>query len=277
MVGLNKRIKMVVDKINKFLSSKDFTLNESIKYEVEKLSGYSFQRQFMQDNEKSPEKTLRLSSAGKCPRQQAYKYHGYEPAGKEIDSRAKIIFWVGDLIELTVVELARLAGVPLFATGFRQLTVEFSVDDTIIKGHPDGIILDKSGTTLLEVKSMSDYGFKNFEKGIIDDGYIAQANTYMSVLDIKQTVFVAINKNNSVIEEKIVKRDDKIVKNIINNFRNIINTTKDDLPPRAFEPGKKDFYPWNCLYCPYWKHCIPNAEKVLVGKSYKLKVKKEKK
>jgi len=269
---------MVVDKINQYLSSKNFTINDSIKYEVEKLAGYTFQRQFMSDNEKSPEKTLRLSSAGKCPRQQAYKYHGYKVAGKEIDGRAKIIFWMGDLVEIIVTDIAVLAGVKLLATGFKQLTVKFTVDDTIITGHPDGLIMNNGELTLLEVKSMSDYGFKKFEKGDIDDSYIAQVNTYMASLNLKEALFVAINKNNGMLAEKIVKRDDKIIQNITNNFRTIINSTKEDLPARMFgKPDSRGFYPWQDLYCPYWQTCLPNAEKVLSGKAYKLRIPKTKK
>ena len=260
---------MLVDKINKYLNSKELTINEYIKYEIEKLAGYTFQRQFMEDNE-SKSGVLRLSQSGKCARQLAYKYHGFEPKGKEIDGRAKIIFWMGDLVEMIVTELARLAGVPLLATGFRQLTVKFPIDEIVITGHPDGIIMDNGELILLEVKSMSDYGFRNFEKGIINEGYIAQTNSYMDVLKIKKCLFVAINKNNGVMEEKLTKYNPKIVKETIKSFRDVINSTKEDLPPRKHNPDKKGKLPWQCLYCSYWGYCRPKAKKVLSGKSYKL-------
>ena len=266
---------MLVDKINQYLNSEKLTINEYIKYEIEKLAGFTFQRQFMEDNE-SKSGALRLSQSGRCARKLAYQYHGFEPNGKEIDGRARIIFWMGDLVEMIVTELARLAGVPLLGTGFRQLTVEYPLDDVVITGHPDGIILDNGEPVLLEVKSMSDYAFERFEKGVIDEGYIAQTNSYMDILKIKKCLFVAIDKNNGVMAEQVTNYDPKVVQDNITIFREVINSTKDDLPPRKYEPDKKGKLPWQCLYCPYWKICYPTAEKVLTGKRYQLFERKKK-
>ena len=260
---------MVVDKINKYLNSKELRIDEAIKYEIEKLAGYTFSRQFMEDNEGSGK--LRLSASGHCPRKLAYKYHKFEPKGKEIDGRARIIFWMGDLVEMIITELARLAGVPLLATGFRQLTVEMDVDGEKITGHPDGLILDNGEIILLEVKSMSDFAFTKFDKkGEIDDGYLSQVNCYMDCLNIKKTLFVALDKNNAVMSEKLVKYDQNYVKKAINGFREVLNSTKNSLPKPRYKADEKGFYPWQCLYCNFWGYCHPNAKKVLVKNRYKL-------
>src|SRR3990167_3186760 len=102
--------KMIVDKINKYLSEAGKTIEESLRYDVEKLAGAAFQRQFMDSEVYDAKGKLWFSGIGKCVRQQAYKFHGFEKKGKEIDARAKLAFFTGDLVELTIVSLAKLAG-----------------------------------------------------------------------------------------------------------------------------------------------------------------------
>jgi len=264
---------MIVDKINKYLSSKNLTLNEYILSEISLLAKYTFRRQFMENFELTEGK-LRLSGCGSCARRLAYAYFGYEPSGKEIDSRAKIVFWMGDLVEITVIELAKLAGVKVLATGLNQITVKLNIEGVEIEGHPDGFLLNNGELILLEVKSMSDYGFNSFQKGEIDDGYLSQVNAYMHVLNLNKTIFVAINKNSGVMHEVIVKKDNKIVDKLIKNLKTVIKSSPDKLPKIECKPNSKGFYDWHALYCPYWKICLKNAEKVLVGKSYKLKCSK---
>lgn len=268
---------MIVDKINSYLSGQEYSLNEHIRYEIEKLSGAMFKRQFMSNEKRDNRGTISLSSIGKCPRQLAYGYHGIEKNGKEIDSRAKIIFWTGDLIEFTIVGLAKLAGVTLIATGLQQVAVNFKLNEKVLKGHPDGIVVGDK-LRLLEIKSMSSYGFKKFEAGEIDPSYLAQINCYMEALGLDECIFVALSKDSGVLGERIVRKDPAIVHKCRLNALKVVESTPERLPAQPPEYGANDkgFYTWNCLYCAYYKTCRPNAEKVLINKSYKLKEKKEK-
>lgn len=273
---------MIVDKINKYISSNGKTVNEEICNEVSKLAGWAFKRQFFSNDEPASKGTIRLSSCGRCPRQIAYAYHGIEKKGKEQDSRSKMVFWLGDLVELTVINLAKAAGVNLEFTGLNQITVKFSVNGTEIEGHPDGICIDEE-KYLLEVKSMTSYGFEKFEAGEIDDGYVAQVNAYMESLGLTWCVFVAINKESGVMHEKILIKDPAIIEKIRKSLVSVLQSTTEKLPEAPYKPNEKGLYPWNCLYCSWWGKCHPTAEKVLIGKSYKLKepqpikTKKEKK
>lgn len=267
---------MIVDKINEYLTKNEKTINEAIFYEVGKLASWTFRRQFANEGERETKGKLWLSSIGKCPRQLAYGYHGIEKLGKEIDSRSKIVFWTGDLVELTVVNLAKMAGVPVFATGFDQLTVKLTINEKDVFGHPDGLVLN-GALRLLEVKSMSSYGFEKFEAGEIDDSYLAQVNCYLEALSLNEAVMVALNKESGVLSERIIVKDKAIVDKCTTNGAIVLMSTPDKLPdpPKEYAPNDKGFYPWQCLYCSWWGRCRTNAEKVLVGKSYKLKEKKE--
>ncbi|MEN6414404.1 MAG: hypothetical protein ABFC84_16830 [Veillonellales bacterium] len=268
---------MIVDKINQYLTKNEKTINEAIFYDIGKLASWTFRRQFANEEGRETKGKLYLSSIGKCPRQLAYAYHGFEKKGKEIDSRAKIVFWTGDLVEMTVTNLAKLAGVNLLATGLQQITVDFPVNGTVVKGHPDGLVLN-GNLYLLEVKSMSGYGFEKFEKGEVEESYLAQVNCYLDALHLNEAIMVALNKESGVLAEKRIVKDMAVVERCKKNAEAVLHSTPENLPPapKEYDRNDKGFYPWQCLYCAYWGHCRTNAEKVLVKNSYKLKEKEVK-
>jgi hypothetical protein len=70
----------------------------------------------------------------------------------------------------------------------------------------------------------------------------------------------------------MIYRDPLLIESIKSKLATVLIATKETLPaaPEDLNPVK-GYYPWNCLYCAYWGTCRIGAEKVLVGKSYKLK------
>lgn len=256
---------MIVDKINAFLNAAGKTIDDVILQDVGALSRWAFSKQFGEKEERSG--ALRLSSIGRCMRQQAYKLLNTAENGKAIDARAKVVFFMGDLTELAVVALARAAGCDVSATGAEQAGV--NIDG--VTGHPDGVVLDSGKRYLLEVKSMSSFSFKDFERGIIDEGYRYQCNAYMHALSLEQCVIVALNKDAGVLAEQIIRIDPVIVAEIKRRIKRLTAVTEDTLPERPYQPDSKGFLPWQCLYCPFWGTCWPKAEKVLVSNRYKLK------
>lgn len=267
---------MIVDKVNLYLSQKDLQVDESLRYEIEKMAGVSFKRQFMSKDEPVTKGKLRLSACGKCPRQNAYKFHGVEPKGKELDGRARMIFFQGDMVECALIGLIRLSGVPLLATGLQQDEIKFQINGATITGHPDGYFWHEDELYLLEVKSMSSYSFERFEKGDISEDYIAQTNAYMNKRkSVRKCCLVAMNKDNGILAEKIIERDEGVVSDVRNNLLSVLHSTLEKLPPPPpkYGPNEKGFYDWRCLYCSHWGHCRTNAERVLIKNSYKLKEK----
>lgn len=261
---------MLVDAIYKYLAENK-SLNESLKYEVEKLAGWSFKRQFQE--EKDSKSGLSLSGCGACPRKLGYRFHGIETKGKEMDARGNVVFFMGDMAELMVLGLARASGLAVTATGLNQVTCSIKVGETEIKGHPDGILFKDGETFLIECKSMADHSFKAFEKGDIDYGYECQINAYLEALNLTKCVIVAVNKNNGVLGEKLIVKSPEIVKDIRANLLKVLKSTPEKLPERMYSPNDDGFLPWQCCYCPAWKTCWPEAEQVLVKNAYKLKVK----
>lgn len=261
---------MIVNRINDYLSGPGAKVPPLIAIAVGNLAEHSFNRQFGETQEK--QKTIRLSSIGRCIRQQAYNVLGVEENGKQIDSRARMIFFAGDMAEIAIVQVAKLAGCDIIDCGADQKTIVLDG----IEGHPDGIYNDYPHSNLsylLEVKSMSSFSFKDFERGILQEGYQYQINAYMEALGLSQAIVVALNKDAGVLAEMIVSKDAAVVSDIKKRISFLKNVKADKLPERPFGPNEKGHLPWNCLYCGHWKTCWPKAEKILVSNKYKLSVK----
>jgi hypothetical protein len=252
---------MIVDKVNACLNAEGQTINEALIKEVGDMASYAFMRQFGEREDKP--KTIRLSSIGRCLRQQAYNLLGFEQTGKQIDARAKMVFFMGDLTELAVVALAKAAGCQITACGKEQKTVE--IDGVL--GHPDGLIDNK---TLLEIKSMSSYSFDEFQQSKIDEGYRYQCNAYMEALTLDETCIVGLNKDAGVLHEIIIHKDPDIVKDIRARITTLKAVSETTLPERPYAPNEDGFYPWQCRYCGFYKTCLPTAQLVLKRNAYKL-------
>ena len=265
---------MVVDKINAWLTSQEKSLEDGMQWiyqqEYAQLSGWAFRRQFLMQRKES-NGDLRFSSSGKCVRALAYAFHQMETEGKEVDSRGMRTFFMGDMTEIMIVLLAKISGVPIFGYGLQQPRIKLTIGDKEIFGHPDGFVVDEGEILLVEVKSMNDKGYDRFEKGTIDEGHIFQMNANMEAAGVNRAVYVAFNKNTSVLGERVVHKDPDIVSLLRNNLYSVLCSTPDSLPERPFQPNEKGTLPWQCLYCAHHKTCWPAAQKVLVKNAYKLK------
>ena len=254
---------MIVDKINTYLSTEGKTVNQAILDDVGSLAKYAFFRQFGVREAKTPE--IWLSSVGHCVRQQAYNLLGFTPNGKEIDSRAKMVFFQGDMTELAIIQLARQAGCDISDCGMTQAKAELDG----ARGRVDGILHD-NGNSLVEVKSMASYAFERFEGGDVEQ-FLHQTNAYMHALGLGRAVIVGLNKDSGVLHEHVLNKDLSVVDDIKKRIATIRAATKENLPSRPFGPDEKGMLPWNCLYCAHSKTCWPNSGKVLVKGRYKLK------
>ena len=261
---------MLVDKINAYLSTSGLEIPEAMRQEIAKLAVGSFASKFGLREERK-QKTPYFSSIGKCLRAQAYDLLGFEPNGKEIDSRAKMIFFQGDMVELAVIQIAKLARCNIADCGLDQETLDYNG----MRGRADGIlILPSEERLLVEVKSMPSYRFEQLERGVIDDSYRYQCNAGMLAASLSRTVFVAMNKDSGVLHEAIIDRDSAICADIEKRLETLKTVSKETLPVRPYAPDAKGFYPWCCRYCAHFKTCLPNSELVLVKNAYKLKEKK---
>lgn len=199
-----------------------------------------------QDNYKS--NGLRASNSGKCTRQLAYLYHGFE--GQKLNWRARLVFKLGHQIEADLVDIAQHYGLTDMQ---RECSLEIA--GKAISGHIDGIL---NGDTIVDFKSCTTYSMKAAKKGDVGD-YVYQMNFYMHALGLKQALLVYYCKETSALHEVILKYDPLIVNQIIEKFTKVIQSAKDNLPDRDYGPTKTGLLPWQCSYCSYVTQCYENT------------------
>tara|TARA_R110000787_G_scaffold89251_3_gene189024 strand:+ start:8668 stop:9705 length:1038 start_codon:yes stop_codon:yes gene_type:complete len=276
--------------------------------------GKMFLRQ-LEEGESPSTGGLRLSSSGKCQRALAYDYHHYKPNGFKGDGSSPIVFATGDILEMIIVTALEEAiiGTPLemYYTGLNQKTVSLGVPLTEgrqakVSGHPDGMMrvpaynetLDEFTMVnlILEIKSMSDYGFKMFrKKGLTkDDSYFYQQQSYQLAMtqegkaDFNWSYVLAFGKN--VTSKDCELEEDGSVTNlhplvggylagcddtkreIQDRLREVILSDSPEEFPRVMSPAtapkKKGQLGFPCDWCSHWKTCWPTAREEVVSSGF---------
>lgn len=148
-------------------------------------------RQLTRKKEAREKGVIRASEIGMldtCARKFWYTYH--LPASKEPLSGVTVMkFLYGDIIEETTLTLAKAAG---HDVQDEQAQVEFTLGDYTVRGHIDCTIDD----VLVDVKSTTTYGMRNFEAGRGGDkfGYRAQLNIYSIGTGVTNKGWVVVDK-----------------------------------------------------------------------------------
>jgi hypothetical protein len=214
-----------------------------------------FKYYYEQEKSREWSNGLRMSNAGKCARALAYQYHGFK--AEPLSGRARMVFRLGDLVEQDLVDAA------LKVSNFKGMQQEcsFELDGQIINGHVDGYITEDDGNSVgVDFKSISDFGFKNAQKGEVDYSYVCQAHCYMKAMGWNKFLVVFYKKHTSHLCEVVIDWNEKVWMQIKNRFRSVFKSTKENMPDREYQPNDKGKLPWQCSYCAYSNHCWPEAE-----------------
>ena len=135
----------------------------------------------------------------------------------EPDPQLKRIFYAGHRIETWVVyDLKKRADLRVWEkddTTGRQHRREWLGGHIVC--HADGIVSfedDEDDLAILEIKSMNDANFKKFVTHGIKSAnrkYYRQSTMMMAMFNIRRTLFVSYNKNNSQYHAKIIPFDEE--------------------------------------------------------------------
>lgn len=256
-------------RINEYLSGKGRTLHETLLAEASKRTTYSFRRQLMVAREDMPG-VLRMSSGGQCIRKQWFRFKGVE--GEPLTARTLNTFLMGDICEVGLSILGRLAGWQLTGKpdGEDQLTTK--VGNMEIHGHPDDLLFvpEESKYYLLEYKTMSEYSYRRFEKEGMDEtwGYLTQCALYCRALGVGEAILVGMCKNTGHITDHVIKSDMVLAEKADARWRTILD--KADMPDREHCEVPEKIYNRKtktydetgratldivCQYCPFKKTC----------------------
>lgn len=245
-----------------------------LKDKLERLyTDIGLERAKSQDNN-----VFRASSAGRCARALAYQWLGYTP--EPIQARGIRVFRHGDIIEEAIDKDCDLYkekyGEDILTD--RQLEGEFKLtDNKVVTCHIDGITKNNGEEIIVNIKTISDLGFRMIERGVIDYGHQCQAHCEMKAINekygkkIDKALYYYYKKNTSHDSEYIIHWDNKIMEEIEKRFISVLKCDKDNLPERELERhgGLKDKMGFPCTYCAYNKHCFPDREvQIIKGKPY---------
>ena len=209
---------MIADKIDEYIAGKD---RDGFKHPVKKEAidelmanaggqlATNIRRQLMPREHKPRDGRLFPSEATKCARSLLYKFH--DVPGEPLTGNAVMKFLVGDLIETSFTLLSGLTG---RAIENNNLKIPVVIGGIERSGAIDGTTKKSTSgqNRLVEIKSMSAWSYKSFmEQGLSDDfGYMGQLAVYhraalkLKLVTSKDSLYLAMNKDNQDIHEKLI-------------------------------------------------------------------------
>lgn len=265
-----------------YLASSGKRLDAALLREAGARCTRSIERQLMQERESSKGK-LRASSAGQCARKLWYTYTGQE--GEPLQPRALMTFLCGDLMEVGLSVVARLAGWKMIGKSGNP-DEEPSLDVVLpsgkmVQGHPDDLLHNEEEQKfyLVEFKSANEYGFEEFVKNGLSDtfGYATQVSLYLDSLSLKHGIVCYVCKTNGQIADRVVSRDASLVAKAKLRLDGIlagqepgrehspVPETEYDRKTKRREPTGMMVLPVQCAYCAFrdkcWAGCVTKETK----------------
>jgi len=159
-----------------------------------------------QNKKDQPPNPFRASRAGHCIRAMAYDVLGVK--GEPLTPRRSAVFRHGHIIDSVLKQDLKQA------MGDKFLNLDkIGRDSCVIEGvkityEPDGAFQTDDGNIgIVEIKTMSDYGFNRALKGEIDRIYLCQAWVYHFGTSFNPVVFLCYRKETSHFVEVVFDRN----------------------------------------------------------------------
>lgn len=192
---------LLADKIRNYLESTDKRMDEAVLAETVKRMRLVLVRDLMQPRDTRAGKESNTLYTGACARKSRLTFDGAER--DPLRARTLLKFLLGDLVELSVLAIARLAGCHIEDNNI-DLTIE-GEDGVNVPVHPDGRYTDPSQQEIkhynVEIKSCDSRTFDAWmANGGPDDawGYLTQASVEIKAwreagIPVMSTIFVAVS------------------------------------------------------------------------------------
>ena len=164
---------------------------------------------------KHPGNPFRLSNSGRCARALAYQRFPTAFKAEPLAARVLMVLEEGKRVDKWLKEEFRKHCAKEWGNEEREFYIE--VEGVKVYGHGDGVpTLDKYGATVAELKSMSNYGFRNALQGKMDYAYRCQLNSYVVSERFNNALWVCYRKETSHLLElfcskKIAKVETRIL------------------------------------------------------------------
>lgn len=187
------------------------------------------------------------SEAGSCMRKIWFSYK--KP--KELDIDVLKIFEMGNLLHGFISDVLKSEKNPHIDLLEKEASFELRVDDIIIAGRTDDVVLVKSEdkTFIIEVKSI-----KNINYAEPSESHVMQLQIYMHATKIHDGILLYIEKNTLQGKSFIIKYDKMIAEKAFERFKILHECiTKNKIPEAEAMLKEKD--KWMCRFCNYAEEC----------------------
>lgn len=209
---------LLADPIRAYLESHEKRVDEAVLADTVKRMRQVVVRDLMAPRDARPGKESNTLYTGACARKARLVFDGAER--EPLRARTLLKFLLGDLVELSVLAMARLAGCPVEDNNI-DLTIK-GEDGALVPVHPDGLYRDTTGQAYnVEIKSCDSRTFDTWqEKGGPDDtwGYLSQASVEIQAwreagVKVRQTIFLAVSTGSRQgdVAEFLMPYDEQLV------------------------------------------------------------------
>ena len=189
---------LIAGRIIDYLEAQEKSIDDVVLKETVQRMRLVLVRDLMQPRDTRAGKESNTLYTGACARKSRLTFDG--AARDPLRARTLLKFLLGDLVELSVLAVARLAGCHIEDNN-ADLTVK-GEDGVLVPVHPDGFYRDDTGTGYnIEIKSCDSRTFDAWlEQGGPDDawGYLTQASMEIQAwreagIPVMSTIFVAVS------------------------------------------------------------------------------------
>ncbi|MEM2974597.1 MAG: PD-(D/E)XK nuclease family protein [Candidatus Micrarchaeia archaeon] len=204
------------------------------------------------------------SEAGSCLRKVWYSYK----IPKELDPQLKRIFEVGNIVHGFVVDVLKSEKNPHVELLKSEEPFQMQVDDFVISGRIDDIIIIKQNGEKWLVEAKSTRSIEYVKEP--SPQYVMQLQLYMHYTGIHKGIILYIEKSNLKSKVFEIFYDEAVAKEAIARFRKLDKCLKEDILPYA-ESKHKAGWGWMCGYCQYKDECeeAGREEERIKGKKWK--------
>ena len=209
---------LIAGKIIDYLEAHDKRVDDVVLTDTVKRMRQVITRDLMQPRDTRAGKESNTLYTGACARKARLTFDG--AARDPLRARTVLKFLLGDLVELSVLAMARLAGCHI-----EDNNIDLSVkgeDGVLVPVHPDGRYVDEQGQSYnIEIKSCDSRTFDTWlEQGGPDDtwGYLTQASMEVQAwreagMQVRGTLFIAVSTGSrqGSIAEFLMPYDEQLV------------------------------------------------------------------
>lgn len=204
-----------------------------------------------------------------CPRSSWYTIKGYEKQSEKFTFQRLNIFAEGHAIHNKWQTWLTDLGV------LEQAEVPIKDEEHLILGHADGIINDKQGRAILEIKSVGVGTIRMEAPDMMTEGmtpdemwkkirkpfptHLRQLMLYMYCTGINEGVVLYEWKATQEVKEFAVKFQPELIEHILVSCRMVVSALKSGIPPMR-PTWMEDSQNKVCKACPYQKVCWKDDE-----------------